>query len=796
MINQASFETILAAHIRSIAGKPPNKATLMEYWTALSAVVVEQLADRWYATARQYEEGRMQHYFSVEYLVGRSLLNNLINLDLYDFAVDAMSEYGISLTEVLEQETDAALGNGGLGRLAACFLDACATQKLPVKGYGILYRYGLFRQQFENGFQQEHPDIWMEEGYPFAIRHEEDAVRVCFSDFDVMAYPYDMPITGYRVSNVNTLRFWRSQSVREFDYELFNSQRFMDALIERNRADDISRVLYPNDTTDEGKLLRIRQQYFFVSASLQDMLKIFIRKHGTDFMRFPEYNCIQLNDTHPVLAVPELMRLLMDDYHLSWESAWTIVQETFAFTNHTTLPEALEVWDVHLIERIIPRIMEIIREIDRRFRLDERSQELDQAVLQSITPIGNWKVRMASIACLSSFSINGVAALHSEIIKRDTLNGWYRLFPERFNNKTNGVTPRRWLRLCNPLLSRLLTDLSGSEEWVLNLDRLESLHHLSDDPAVMEKWRMIKYQNKKNYVDTIFETTGLVISPDAVFDVQIKRIHEYKRQLMFALAILDHYFDLIDNPDLDIPDQVFVIGGKAAPGYRMAKGIIKLLNEMARLINHDRQINNRLKIIYIENYNVTEAERVIPASDVSEQISTAGKEASGTGNMKFMMNGAVTLGTYDGANIEIVSAVGSEHAYIFGAREDAFAEIRKNYQPVDLYTHQPRLRRVLDALTDGTLDDQGSGLFAEIKQSLLSGIGGSQPDPYYVLGDFEDYRQTRLRMLKDYQDQNTWAQKTWKNICASGLFSADRTIGEYAKEIWRIQAVDLSDDKT
>lgn len=790
-MDQKTFRQSLDAHIRSIAGKPPAKATRMEVWTALAAVVVQALADDWYQTARLYENGRMQAYFSMEYLQGRSLLNNLINLDLLDAAKEAMAAYGLPLVDVLEEEPDAALGNGGLGRLAACFLDASATRKLPVKGYGLLYRYGLFRQELEEGFQKERPDVWMEEGYPFVIRHEEEAVRVSFHDFDVMAYPYDMPITGYRVQAVNLLRFWRAQPVREFDFELFNRQKFVEAVAERNLADDISRVLYPNDTTDDGKRLRIRQQYFLVSASLQDLIRVFIRHHGTDFSSFARYNSIQLNDTHPVFAIPELMRLLLDVYQLSWENSWSIVQETFAFTNHTTMPEALESWEIRLVEPILPRIVEIIREIDRRFRLEHQNQGLSPETLDQIAPVGDGRLRMASLACLASRSINGVAALHTQILKRKTLAPWHTLYPERFNNKTNGVTPRRWLKLCNPLLSTFLTELHGSDAWVTDLAQLSQHLGQAEDAAAMQTWRQIKQQNKKNLADVLWEHHGFVLNPEAIFDVQIKRFHEYKRQILLALAALDMYFDLKDNPAQTGPDLVILFGGKAAPGYRLAKGTIKLINEIAALIDRDPKIHGRLKVVFLENYRVSQAERIIPAADVSEQISMAGKEASGTGNMKLMMNGALTLGTYDGANIEIVEAVGEGNAYIFGAREETLLDVLPTYDPHALYQLNPRIKRLLDALVDGTLDDQGSGHFADIRNSLIGGPGINEPDRYYVLGDFEAFRAARAGLVKDYTDQLRWAQRTWANICLSGRFSADRTIQEYAADIWQIEPASI-----
>ena len=781
-----SLEEQLKSQVRAVSGRPERVSTEMEAWQGLSAAIIDRIADRWHATERTYAVGRMEHYFSAEFLMGRALLNNLSNLGMVDEAREALAALGKDLSVVLEEEPDAALGNGGLGRLAACFLDSCATLDLPVAGYGILYRYGLFKQLFENGFQTEHPDPWMEEGYPFVIRREEEQRIVRYADLTVRAIPYDMPITGYGTQNVNTLRLWKAEPMEEFDYDAFNSQRFTDAIVDRERTMDISRVLYPNDTTFEGKVLRVRQQYFFCSASLQAIVDNYVAEHGSDLRGFAEYNAIQLNDTHPVLAIPELMRILMDEHGLGWEDAWDVVSRTFAYTNHTVLAEALETWDIHIFDRLFPRISEIVREIDRRFRIDMSERGVDGATIDYMAPVAGNTVRMAWIACYASYSINGVAALHTEIIKRETLKEWYAIWPERFNNKTNGVTPRRWLKQCNPRLATLLDEVTGSDRWVTDLDVL-SEYTGAGNSELYARLAQIKHANKVDFAAWIKDREGVEIDPDAIYDVQIKRLHEYKRQLLNAFYVLDLYFRIKDNPALDVPKRVFIFGAKAAPGYIRAKAIIKLINTIADLVNNDPDINGRIKVVFVHNYNVSPAEHIIPAADISEQISMAGKEASGTSNMKFMMNGALTLGTLDGANVEILEAVGEENAYIFGATDDELPELRRHYDPRWHYENVPGLKRVIDALTDGTLNDSNSGWFHDLRWSLLE--SGYEPaDVYYVLGDFASYREAKDRMAQDYRDQEAWARKAWINITRSGRFSSDRTISDYAREVWHINA--------
>lgn len=781
-----ALNSTVGGHVRAASGETPESATDYKFWFGLSRSVMEQIADKWEATAKAYAGVRQQHYFSAEFLMGRALLNNLTNLEMVEEAAEAVRELGHELGDVLEAENDAALGNGGLGRLAACFLDSSTTQDLPVTGYGILYRYGLFKQAFDNGFQTEHPDAWKENGYPFYIRREEQPRIVHFDDMTVRAVPYDMPITGYGTDNVGTLRLWKAEPMEEFDYDAFNSQRFTDAIVEREAVMDLCRVLYPNDTTYAGKVLRVRQQYFFVSASLQAMIESHLENHG-DLETFAEYNCIQLNDTHPVLAIPELMRLLLDEHDMTWEAAWKIVTGTFAYTNHTVLVEALEQWNVTIFQQLFGRIWELTVEIDRRFREDLRERGLDEGHIDRMAPVQDGHVHMAWIACYAAYSINGVAALHTEIIKRDTLGDWHDIWPEKFNNKTNGVTPRRWLKMCNPRLSDLLTRLVGSDEWVTDMDKLKELAHYADDESVMNELLDIKAANKAEFAEWIRERQGIEIDPESIYDTQIKRLHEYKRQLLNALYILDLYLRIKEDGLQDVPPRTFIFGAKAAPGYYRAKGIIKLINEIANVVNNDPEVNDVIRVVFVENYNVSPAERIIPATDVSEQISTAGKEASGTGNMKFMMNGALTLGTMDGANVEIHDSVGDENAYIFGAREEELPSLRATYNPWHAYETVPGLKRTLDALVDGHLDDNGTGMFHDLRSSLLDGGGWETPDVYYVLGDFADYRETRDRMAADYADRLHWARMCWANICASGRFSSDRTINDYAREVWKLE---------
>ena len=776
------------AHVRAETGFTVEKATARDFWTALSKSVVELISDNWEETRVAYSKERQAYYFSAEFLEGRSLLNNLVNLGIYNEAKEAMASYGYDLTDILEEETDPALGNGGLGRLAACFLDSCATLNLPVTGYGIMYRYGLFRQTIENGFQKEHPDSWMEKGYPFTLQRFQEKVKVHYNDMDVWAIPCDLPITGYGTKNINLLRLWKAEPAEEFDFNLFNSQRFDDAVIQRNRVNDIWRVLYPNDTSYDGKVLRVRQQYFFVSASLQDIVRRYKKVHGDDLKDFAKYNAIQLNDTHPVIGIPELMRILVDENGIRWEDAWEIVKETFAYTNHTIMAEALEKWDISIFRYLFPRIFEIVEGINNQFRAQMYEAGVFSEVIDRMSMLADGKVQMAWLAIYGSHSVNGVAALHTEILKNETLKEWYNIYPEKFSNKTNGVTPRRWLRMCNPELSALFTELLGNDKWITHLDELKKLEKYKDDKAVMKRLIAIKKSNKKAYAEFLKKTTGVEINPNSVFDVQIKRLHEYKRQLLNALYALNLYDRIKEDPNLALPPVTIIFGAKAAPGYFRAKAIIKFINEIAKLIDSDPDMKGRLKVVFIENYNVSNGERLFPASDISEQISTAGLEASGTGNMKFMMNGAVTLGTLDGANVEIADAVGNDNIYIFGCRAGDMAATKAYYNPKWQYENIPGLKKALDRLIDGTFDDEGTGMFRDLYNGIIYGDNWQPGDTYYVLGDFDDYRKTRDRIYMDYKSESKWAKMAWINICNSGRFSSDRTISEYAKEIWNVKA--------
>ncbi len=775
------------AHVRAETGFTSEKATARDFWTALSKSVVELISDNWEETRVAYSKERQAYYLSAEFLEGRSLLNNLVNLGIYDEAKEAMASFGYNLTDILEEETDPALGNGGLGRLAACFLDSCATLNLPVTGYGILYRYGLFRQAIENGFQNEYPDSWMEHGYPFILPRYDRKVKVHYSDIDVWAVPCDLPITGYGTKNVNLLRLWKAEPAQEFNFNLFNSQRFDDAVIERNRVQDIWRVLYPNDTSYDGKVLRVRQQYFFVSASLQDIIYRYKKYHGDDLHDFAKYNTIQLNDTHPVVAIPELMRLLVDENGIEWTEAWEIVKATFAYTNHTIMAEALEKWDISIFRFLFPRIFEIIEGINNQFRAQMYEAGLYSELIDRMSPLADGKIHMAWMAIYGSHSVNGVAALHTDILKNETLKDWYNIYPEKFSNKTNGVTPRRWLRMCNPELSALFTELLGNDKWITHLEDLKKLEKYKDDKAVMKRLIAIKKSNKKAYAEFLKTTAGIELNPNSVFDVQIKRLHEYKRQLLNALYALNLYDRIKEDPKLALPPVTIIFGAKAAPGYFRAKAIIKFINEIAKLIDSDPDMKGRLKVVFIENYNVSNGERLFPASDISEQISTAGLEASGTGNMKFMMNGALTLGTLDGANVEIAEAVGNDNIYIFGCRAGDMAATKAYYNPKWQYENIPGLKKALDRLIDGSFDDEGTGMFRDLYNGIIYGDNWQPGDTYYVLGDFDDYRKTRDRIYMDYKNEMKWAKKAWINICNSGRFSSDRTISEYAKEIWKIK---------
>jgi starch phosphorylase len=781
----------IESHLYAEYGKSVAHAGEHEYWTALSRAVMELIGPSWEATRKLYQEGRTVHYFSAEFLVGRSLLNNLINRELLDVIRELVDEAGFDFDAILNEETDPALGNGGLGRLAACFIDSSATMELPVIGHGLLYRYGLFRQEIEHGHQKEYPDAWMELPYPFLATRREDKVLVRYRDMDVYAVPWDLPVTGWGTKNVNTIRLWKVEPAEEFDFNLFNSQRFDDAVIMRNRVQDICRVLYPNDTTYDGKVLRVRQQYFFVSASLQTIVSKYRELHGYDFSHFADKNIIQLNDTHPVLAIPELMRLLIDENQQSWDEAWEIVTKVFAFTNHTIMQEALEKWDIEIFRFLFPRILEIIEMIDKQFREQAFEKGHNEQEIDALAPIHDNQIHMALLAIYACNSINGVAKIHSEILKHEVFNPFYRWWPDKFKNKTNGVTPRRWLNLCNPDLSAMLTRLSGTDAWLTDMDRLLELKKFANDTHEMRNLLEVKAKNKERLADLIREREGIDIDTSFIFDVQIKRLHEYKRQLMNALEILDRYYKLKENPLLDMPPVAYIFGAKAAPGYFLAKATIKFINEIASIVNDDLDVSHNMRVIFMHNYNVSLAEKIFPAADVSEQISTVGMEASGTGNMKFMMNGALTVGTYDGANIEILQQVGEDNAFMFGPRLKDFPATKKFYASHWQYENIEGLKRVVDTLVSGAISDGNTGMFRALYNRLLQGSSYEKADPYYVLGDFDDYRETRNRAYAAYRNQINWAKMCWNNICASGHFSSDRTIRDYAEDIWNVERKSL-----
>lgn len=778
------FKQSISSHIKANSGQDVSQATEAEVWAALSRAIIEHVADNWAETKKAYDKTRQEHYLSAEFLVGRSTLNNLVNLDIYDEAKDALKDLGFDLTSILEEENDAALGNGGLGRLAACFMDSSATLDMPVTGYGILYRHGLFKQVFDNGYQVETPDVWMEDDFAPVVPHRDEKQRIELATGDVYAVPYDLPITGYHTDNVNTLRLWKAEPLTPFDIHDFNAGNFQEALEEKNQAEDIWRVLYPNDTTHEGKVLRLKQQYFFASASVKDIIRRHKENHG-DLRTFAEFNSLQLNDTHPVIAIPELIRLFMEE-GIEFDEALEIAKATFAYTNHTVLAEALEKWDINIVKELIPNVYSVIEKIDAKFRAELAEIDAHPGKIEYMSMIHDGQVHMAWLASYVSYSINGVAQLHTDILRKDTLHDWEDIYPGKINNKTNGVTPRRWLRNTNPELSALITKLLGNEDWVKHADKLEELLPFADDKKVLKQFLDVKKIKKQQLADMVDTSMGIKVDVDAQFDIMIKRLHEYKRQLLDAFYILDLYYRIKENPQEDWTPRVFFFGAKAASGYVRAKTIIKFINEIAELINNDSDVNNIIKVVFVENYNVSKAEVLFPAADLSEQISMAGKEASGTGNMKFMMNGALTIGTLDGANVEINGQVGDENMFLFGAKEEEIVEILPSYDPKVPYEETPGLKRVVDTLIDGTFSDDNQGLFQDLYNSLMVG-DWDQADQYYVLGDFASYREAKDRAAVEFNDKETWARKAWINISKSGVFSSDRTIREYVEDIWKIE---------
>lgn len=791
-IEKNELKKQIEKYVKISFGKDITEANEFEIYRALGQAIIEEISEDWFETKKLYSQKKQAFYLSAEFLMGRALGNNLINLGLLNEVKEVLAEYGIDYNKVEDEEEDSALGNGGLGRLAACFLDSLATLNLPGQGYGIRYRNGIFNQTFKDGYQVEKPETWLKYGDVWSIERPADEVIVSFGDEDVRAVPYDMPIIGYGTKNINTLRLWEAHSIVDLDLGKFNQQDYLHATQEKTRAEDISRVLYPNDSTDEGKKLRLKQQYFFVSASLQDILRKFKKIHGRDFDKFAEFTAIQLNDTHPVIAIPELMRLLLDVEGVSWEKAWGIVEKTFSYTNHTILAEALEKWWVGLYEQVVPRVYQITQEINDQLKgfLAEKFPN-DPARQGRMAVIQGNMIHMAWLAIYGSHTINGVAALHTEILKKKELKDWYEIYPEKFQNKTNGITQRRWLLQSNPQLAKLITELLG-DGWITDLSQLKRLEEYIDDEGILRRILEIKHDKKIELVNYLRETQGIEINPNSIFDMQIKRLHEYKRQLLNIFHVIGLYHKLKLNPSMEFNPVTYIYGAKAAPGYLMAKGIIRLINEVAQVVNRDPDVNGKLKIVFVENYRVSVAEKLFPAADISEQISTAGKEASGTGNMKFMLNGALTIGTLDGANVEIVEEAGIENNYIFGLKVNEIEEMRtKGYDPHVPYNNVQGLKRIVDSLIDGTFNDLGTGIYGNIHRSLMENAPWQQADQYFVLEDFEAYRKAHKTINKEYRDRIGWAKKQLMNIANAGKFSSDRTIKEYADEIWHIEPAKL-----
>lgn len=760
--------------------------TPQELHTALGNAVMEYAAENWEKSRNAHLQSRRACYFSMEFLVGRAVFNNILCLGLYDDVQAVFSEMGKNLSD-LEEIEDAALGNGGLGRLAACFLDSAASLDLPLDGYGIRYKYGLFKQGIEDGFQTETADNWTKYGDPWSVRNEDDAVEVKFNGQTVKAVPYDMPIFGCKTKHISTLRLWQSEAINEFDFALFNQQKYTEASLEKNSAEDISRVLYPNDDTREGKKLRLKQQYFFCSASLQDITKKHLERFGT-LENIADSITIQLNDTHPVISIPEFIRIMMNN-GMNFEKAFSIAVKVFNYTNHTVMPEALEKWDCGLVEELLPEVYAIILQINEKLIAQMYEKGKTPEEIAKIKIVRNGLVNMADMAVYCSSYVNGVAEIHTEILKDTVLADWYKIYPERFQNKTNGITQRRWLALCNRPLSAFITELLGNDDWMTNLDKLKELEKYADDEKIINRFINIKKENKVQLADYIFKREGIKLDPDFVFDIQIKRLHEYKRQLLNAFSILYIYFGIKSGEIKNMHPTAFIFGAKSAPGYRRAKGIIKYINEIAKLIDNDEEVSKYMKVVFVSNYNVSYAEKLIPAADISEQISTAGTEASGTGNMKLMLNGAVTLGTYDGANIEIVREAGEDNNYIFGARVEELKDIMPKYDSRKLLSENPKIRRVVETLIDGTVSDGGTGYFRELYFSLTDGASWHSPDNYYLLGDLESYVDVKLRCIADFSGRKYIGKKLWYNMCNAGKFSSDRTISDYAENIWHIGKV-------
>ncbi len=764
-----------------------GEANAYQLHMALSNAVMYALFEDWRISRRRHETVRRAYYLSAEYLTGRMVYNNLYCLGILDEVRRLLSLRGVDINS-MEDVEDCALGNGGLGRLAACFLDSAATHELPLDGYGLRYKFGLFKQCFTNGFQVEKADDWQRQGDPWSRRRDDKIVTVEFGDSKVLAVPYDMPIVGYGTDHVGTLRLWQSEPIEELDFALFNAQEYALAVREKNSVEDITRVLYPNDSTYAGKRLRLKQQYFLSSASMQDILKRYIRTRGNDLSGFAAHAAIQLNDTHPTVSIPELIRLLMQN-GMDFTAALDTARRTFSYTNHTLMSEALEKWDVKLIQEVVPQIYDIILRIDEHMAVDLRSHGVSNEKVAGMHIVDSGQVHMARLAAYVSSYINGVAQIHTELLKTSVLRDWYEVYPERFQNKTNGVTQRRWLGLCNPELTELITESIG-DGFLKNLSQIENFRsHI--DAYTVRRFRSIKQKQKQKLSAIIAEKEGVDIPPYFVFDVQVKRMHEYKRQLMNALAIMHIYKEIKAGRLADMPPTAFIFGAKAAPGYIMAKNIIKYINDVAKLVNNDPDVSDRMRVVFVANYNCSYAEHIIPAADISEQISPAGTEASGTGNMKLMLNGAVTLGTYDGANIEIVEQAGEGNNYIFGARVDELDELRPHYVPRSVYDSDPVVRSAVDTLLNGEVarDEESRRIHQEIYNSLLVG-DWRKPDYYFNLYDLHPYIDAKLCAIYDTRDADAFALKCLNNVCSAGKFSSDRTVAEYAREIWHIEAMD------
>ena len=804
--SKADFKASVIRHLHSTLGTDENKADNHAWWKATCAAIQEQVLEGLRKTQKTHymNDTRAVHYLSAEFLMGRLLSNNMHNLGLFEVAQSAIKELGVDLTEVMEDEPDMALGNGGLGRLAACFIDSLATMEYPALGYGIHYEHGLFRQEIRNGAQIERPDVWRDYGNPWEICRPESTQEVSLYGYVETKYgdngrilkewhpgsivkgvPWDVPVVGYGGKTVNVLRLWQSKSSGYFNWDVFNAGGYIDAQRENVQAETISKVLYPNDETEAGKELRLIQQYFFCSCSLKDIIRRYKRAHGDDWSRFTDQVVIQLNDTHPAIAIPELMRILLDRAELDWDQAWGMCTKVFAYTNHTLLPEALEKWPARMIEKILPRHLEIIYEINHRFMQQvEAKWPGDNAVKAKLSIIeeGNEKmVRMGNLSVIGSFAVNGVAEIHSRLVKQDLFPEFDQLWPGKLTNVTNGITPRRWLKACNPELSKLIDSKIGND-WPLHLDKLDGLMKYADNKTFQKQFMKVKQNNKKLLANEIKLLTGIEVDTKAIFDIQIKRLHEYKRQHLNLLHILALYRRILENPSYDMHPRVFIFGAKAAPGYKLAKDIIYAINKVADKINNDPRVNGKIKVVFLPNYRVSMAEKMIPACDVSEQISTAGKEASGTGNMKLALNGAVTIGTLDGANIEIAEEVGEDNIFIFGLTVDEVHQLhRDGYNPYDYYYHDSEIKAILDWLETDYFTPGKPGELVSIKQSLLD-----HGDPYLVLADFRSYSDAHKALDEAYRDTNRWARMAIVNTARMGKFTSDRSIQEYVDKIWKL----------